>query len=1175
MKPLLDQLMNGNVRFESYTKFAEDYKSVEQLLENDYISEIKAIKEANGNEAIFAKISKGIICFYLKENTSNYMSTFINMRGNYMDVLLRNGKLEVYVDDNINVWRSVETYNKQFSAPQKYPLPSGKAGTPTSDLGHRIVSNEYMRTVGAHCFVVNTYANGNWAYAYDFHTPSLGSCTGCDNYPVKSIKMAQKAGYSISLTGRREEGVISIMYRKDGVANTVFFQRINVGYTATYPKEESFVLSDRASTPRNISGNSPYHILTYTIDSKTVIAVLNYIDNKWTAETIYQFNDYASVTEARVVPHPQTQRLPDVHLIANIANKGMFHIILKYTGKELYLHNLCPIEASQYTCALLSYSDDLILYYSYRDADKNMVIKRLEYDADIDEWQEYNFLSSNQSVVTVLPAYTTEFVFKDTATSLPVVNQKVRINAPENVLVDTTAGLLEIGANIKKELTTDNTGRVYITQYCNSLEAIPINLEIPGLLPRNQVLTLKQYERNQKTLERTTGASLYEARKKDSDTPDADSYLIPARYRTKDNAENLHKGIQELLKYFPKVNDNPYNYGVYLKDADATDDNTRVHAIDSHWSLTLDGDKLVYNKMTREEAEARITALKSSNDMGFFEFLKSIGDFFMAVGKKIISIVETIVSGVKKVFRFILDGIAYLVEFIVNTLSDVFDVIGIIFAQIAIFFIDIFLWLACKIRWSDILRTQEAISGSLKEVLKLIPGYLSAVENKLVVGIETAKKAIVTELEKGKKSTKFNNKSLRNGTSYTDNPQLNYELSNNILVRNLNYSSYHASNTFAGTLELTSQENAILEDTINTLTEFCHSMEQSDGVKRLLQLLENVGASSQNIMNLTFNLLIEIVQAFVEILLDAAAFVCKKIFQMLITLTESFVKLLTAPIKIPFFSSFYRGLTRKELSILDLSSLLSATVATITYAFINGKPLFKSDAEVNRFITDTKSAFAGRPAIDNKMPDHWGIAIGAIATGCGFISTLTNTASNLISTKESASKEDGENSVLDNLAGNLAIATEIGWCIFSHPLFYKNEEETWEWFAWAQFAVGTLFDSSMAIFESVNKKMPSPLRKVGLVVTSIIGCVHFAFTIVRCIVKKKDGKSIHPASAIAEFICSVQEISTFILFKKHPFPIVVYGVLGGAATVGIPICYIIEATTAETNISPETLSIKR
>lgn len=1166
MKPLLDQLINGNVRFESYTKFTEDYKSVEQLLENDYIHEIKAIKEANGNEAVFINISKGIICFYQNENNSNYMSTFINLKGNYMDVLLRNGKLEVYVDDNVNVWRSVETHNKQFSAPQKYTFPSGKAGTPTRDLGHRIVSNEYMRTVGAHCFVVNTYTNGNWSYAYDFHT-ALGSCTGCDNYPVKSIKMSQKAGYSISLTAHQEKGVISIMYRKDGVANTVFFQSIDVGATASYPKEESFVLPDRASTPRNISGSSPYRILTYSIDSKTVIAALKYVDKKWSVETMYQFEGYASVTEARVIPHSQTQRFPDVHLMANTANKGMFHIILKCTGKEMYLHNLCPIEASQHTCALLSYSDDLILYCSYRDADKNIVIKRLEYDADIDEWQEYKFLSSGQSVVTVLPAYTTEFVFTDTATNLPAANQKVRINAPENVLVDTTAGLFEIGANIKKELTTDNAGKVYITQYCNSLEAIPIDLEIPGLLPQNQILTLKQYERNQKTLEQTTGASLYKARKTDGDTPDADSYLIPARYRTKENAENLHKGIQELLKYFPKVNDNPYNYGLYLKDADATYDNTRVHAIDSHWSLTLEGDKLVYNKMTREEAEARITALKSSNDMGFFGFLKSIGDFFMAVGKKIISIVETIVSGVKKVFRFILDGIAYLVEFIVNTLSDVFDVIGIIFAQISIFFIDIFLWLACKIRWSDILRTQEAISGSLKEVLKLIPGYLSAVENKFVTGMETTKRAIVTELEKGKKSTEFNNKSLGNKTSYTDNPQLNYELSNNILVRNLSYSSYHASNIFAGTLELNSQENAILEDTINTLTEFCHSMEQSDGVKRLLQLLEDVGTSSQKIMNLTFNVLIEIVLAFVEILLDAATFVCKKIFEMLISLTESFVKLLTTPIKIPFFSPFYRELTRKEISILDLSSLLSATVATITYAFIKGKPLFKSDNEVNRFITDTKSAFSGRSAIDNKIPDHWKTVIGAIAMGCGFISTLTNTAFTLNSTEAIASEENGENNVLCDLAGNLPIATEIGWCIFSHPLFYEDGEETWEWCSWTQFAVGTLFDSSLAIFESVNKKMPKTLRKVGLVVTSLIGCVHFAFTIVRCIVKKKDGNSIHPASATAEFICSVQEISTFILFSKHPIPLVVYGVLGSAAAIGLPICYSIEAVTSKSIIS--------
>ncbi len=1169
MIPVNNQFHNSSIYFETYTKFTEDYKTIENLVQQDGVLEIVAIKDAYDKEYIFLNTSWGIYCMEIKEGEHTYSATLIDMKGENMKVFLENGEIVVFVKENSELWYS-KRLNGTFIKKTKYPYYVPDSLNFVWDEEQYVLATDYMRrknlggmilrghetnaALGRQDGFIHVYTDTKAQINYEYHRFPHQKTSFCSSFLALENTYFMYQSYRI-------EGEEDMYYTYGSILNPNDWSECYIKNIDKSVKGFNCICA--------VYGHPSFPLIWYSLEDGTInIAQLTYERFKpvqiETAVTMLSFSDSFRVIGTKIMPTDKYFKT-ELHVICYTEEEGLMHLHLEHqsrTGEQYKLKNISTIAPHSDAYELLGYSNDLVIYYKDYDKWGKMSIRRLEYDFEEEKWTEYNFLALCGSGFTSISCYTTEMTFYDTIKDrIPKQGLEVTVKAEDNIMVDTSVGMKEIGKDVPVKLTTDGFGKIYITQYCDEIYAVPITVECPDIFSEDKALEIHQYERIKDEISKFSASDFIEAKKMDGEKPDEDSPLVPLQAgqtekEREENCQNLHMAVQELLKEMKQGNNSPVNYGVYLKDKnEKSQQNYNWHSgYESHWSFTTEGNNAVFKRLSREEAEQEIVLLKSqAQDGSFFSFLKSIGDFIVSVAKKIFQVVKTIVSGVKKTFGFIFNGILHWVEFIFDPLiklvNRVLDCIAVVFSQVFVFFADIVLWLAFRIRWSDVIRTKNAVRDAANAVLEILPEFILKFEGKAVSAIQDTKLKILAGLDTLKSA-----QTLGEVGKVDQDTDTAYAMSNNMMMRN--YTQLQNGEGISIDLTSSLSDTVFLDKPFKLLQDFCEKAGKTEGVEELKNFLSKYMSNPFQISMDTF---VELISVLVKALFDMSIVVVKAMFEIIAELFRELKTLFNTPIQVPFFSSFFKGISgNSDLTINELSSLLIGFTASVVYGIGNRKPIFANNTEAENFVKDVRSSFSG--FYDKNIPAHYVETIGVINCAAGIVSTASCFVSDTLDFMgEPGAKKEKENwqNAL-TLFGGITCGSTMVWLITDIPYLNNPEEqvniETPEIVGWGYFMVGFVIDSLIFIADT-KLGLGKTASKIVKVYTMFYGLGHAGITGYRIACTK----DFHWASGMAEIGCSAKEIITILLLSKNPYCFLFYTGISAVNLFTLPAAYIIEA----------------
>lgn len=335
--------------------------------------------------------------------------------------------------------------------------------------------------------------------------------------------------------------------------------------------------------------------------------------------------------------------------------------------------------------------------------------------------------------------------------------------------------------------------------------------------------------------------------------------------------------------------------------------------------------------------------------------VEKIRDFCRSVVKGIVTVVKWIVDGVKMVVEFVLNGVKMIFDAVIKVVQEVFHFVETIFAAIAIFFLTIFVWLASLFIWKDVMRTKRAFNGLMTMFFAQLPEMAESLKQTLLTQLELGKGEIDKALEELISQMDANlsfDKYMQN-TVPAEDFSIAYAMSNNPLQSRLENNNMQELTI---SLRQIFEENAgPFDELFNLVKKFCTDISDNPHFKESLDYFQKAFTDIDTLLSSLLCGLLSALRGIIQLIFSGMSAIISGVFDLMKTIMKLASKIFISEIKIPFFTSFYKGICGDKLTLLDLLCTFLALPTVLIYK-AKGKSLpFNSDKDVENFIEYIKS----------------------------------------------------------------------------------------------------------------------------------------------------------------------------------------------------------------------------
>lgn len=786
--------------------------------------------------------------------------------------------------------------------------------------------------------------------------------------------------------------------------------------------------------------------------------------------------------------------------------------------------SLIPLANSASMLSAVKYNGAMQLFYV---TDKDNLLHRLE-DMEGANWDETTYETSEAESVTRQPCYSTELTFTDPKhKTVPLSGIQVTLTAESRTYVETAEGISMIDENTSVTTATDSQGKLFFRQYSSRLDVPTIYASVSGdLLGNDEQLSFSQFSDVYDRIGKVDGDALLAAQQFDSKTSETVP-LISDKYRNKDNADQLAKGIQQLVGSLNCANTDV----MQLRKNDLCQSTAFKNTENlPSWRLQfMDDGSIVYEELTGLQAEKLISGFSCEDGLGLPKWLTKIGDFFRSVVKSIVRVCEVVINGIKAAVRFVLNGVEMVFETVLNVVQDVLKFVEIIFAPVLVLFKHIFRWLASLFGWNYVLYTKKAISGMIELLLDWLPQNASEFSSFVCGKIETAQKKVDEWIDDiiEKIAPSGGAMSYFESEMPEENEQYLYEMSSDPIQAK--FKKALASDTDINSIMLFDDyETTEFDDFFAELKSFIGSLSDNGAFEEAVNYFKSAFDNMDNFFSFLLSGILSAIKALINLILNGCAKIVSGLFDTLSSILSKLKELITAKISIPLLSEIYSWISDDDLTFIDLAALFAALPTTIIGKLALGSVPFASEKDSIEFVERLKKSMKftlseqlseSNEVSRENLSDNDELILKVVLT----MSALHYGAINLC--LDAASVGGGGETSLEKAVAVVSLVLEGTWLITSCPAFYDSSTSTeaqkgYSWAMWAVFIIGMGIDTTFFIIQ----KKHVDAEQTGRWFTTFYGAVHFLAALVGGI-----GQWLDACTTCGEVFCSVVEMSRFML----------------------------------------------
>jgi hypothetical protein len=608
---------------------------------------------------------------------------------------------------------------------------------------------------------------------------------------------------------------------------------------------------------------------------------------------------------------------------------------------------------------------------------------------------------------------------------------------------------------------------------------------------------------------------------------------IDPAHKLKEKIEEKMTSKESLRKAKKQDKDNTPLIGENVSDEDLEGVAQATHQMIDHSKELEEGAKVHYNFTGHPDAPSPNVGVSFYSFPSLSDIGHALGDVWHAAKKGFLKITKVIYEKVKDGFKFVVHIAGEVFEWVSKVASDVFHFLERVWEKIKVAFEDLFEFIAFLFSWDDILRTKDALKEYTHAMFDGLQDGLDGMQNEIngfFDGIQEKLKALSSEnqlnsqdLQKIKKDNSKKGASDPRATGVIDNNKSG--LSNG-----------EASKVIKS--QLPSEESSLIDKLANIFSELKNEI--GDDIQALEESIHKVVSGDKGIG--------DFIKDFVLLLADAAIEIVQQIinlfFELLKALLDGIDKLLSAEIKIPFFSALYESVSGAPLSVLDLICLFIAIPTTVVYKLIEDEEPFGDKDVKNAYVAsgrnmfsvfsnndDTRTSVQTQPRgvmsfasvsgdkVESKGTKVTKVINGAVAYGAGMITALLFVPNKVIGMAP-AGKTDvipGQG-IIEKLSAGISAIGLINNIWYHYSEFYdeyiNNKGQTTKWSVLALSGIVAVKVGVAAYLIVGKDKLESGYDKVkpvinGILMPTLKACL--LFKNLNTMIFKKHCKGIKPS----------------------------------------------------------------
>lgn len=660
-----------------------------------------------------------------------------------------------------------------------------------------------------------------------------------------------------------------------------------------------------------------------------------------------------------------------IHLFGLSKNNRLWHIAP--SSEDTWLEPVPLHDEVVNLSACVNSSDAIELYFIGNQTNTPMT-RMVRDDKTGDWWAEQIELPSSKDIEAHVVYATDVTVCNEKGTPQP--NTAVTISASNLVKITVNDSIYNVGpTNLSVTVFTNHAGKIAVAQPTNSLGAATLSFSLSSQQP----IGVRQFAGIQDRLAMITAEELIAA--KDAN----EKPLLPDKYRNIDSAKALSQSFQACMKLVQStaikldttgLNSSARRLGIGSHDRDATEQLNRIIVPNQPlcWLIEFNEQTVVYRELTEKTAQDELNLMVSYTSVsseGLSTSISELGDLVTALSNGIAKVTKALITAVNNkvsvTITFVIDGINYIIESAITFVEEVFDLVEVALANVEVTFEKTFEWLGFVFDWDDILRTHSIIAYTIEEFLTFLPMASSRMKKlmddgitNLVQQIDPAFNELVEKLGNSNIGNSFRN-------NRKESPVFSYAISNNqILDAIMSGSTIAQLRIPVANLK---EMSGPIDDLLNKIQDLTNSIVDNNEFLHAKEIFQNLGDNLDQILSGITAGLLRIIQGITKFMLQGVQTVVDCLIDSLSMLTEVLLRLLKAACNVPFVSSFYKWLTKEDLSPLSLIALIAAIPTTVLYKSIYKTAPFSDQASVDLFKSSyTRQAlltsFGLEPSLD-------------------------------------------------------------------------------------------------------------------------------------------------------------------------------------------------------------------
>ena len=482
--------------------------------------------------------------------------------------------------------------------------------------------------------------------------------------------------------------------------------------------------------------------------------------------------------------------------------------------------------------------------------------------------------------------------------------------------------------------------------------------------------------------------------------------------------------------------------------------------------------------------------------------------------------------------NFVMDGISWLADLVIECLADALDAVMSFFAAVGAFFKDLFAFLGYLFDWPDILRTADAVSYGITQVLELVSSAVAGLQGQVAGGIASAKTNVAewfaglqAKAQSMGSIAAVGNQGERADAASTS-PVLS-GVSNNVLMNALMDHGAAAQPVSISSFSLDDDDPSAMFVALST----AEGQDPNALVSLTAGLQGHMAgpAGLDKFVQTSVSTILQLIEQAVQAILDGAQAVADALFNIIQWAVKQTNDFLTAPLEIPLLTNLYTTVVNpgQPLTIAGLSSIIVAVPATVIYKLVAGSAPFPTDGDVNSFKTNytvsamqkssgltpsgapTLGRLGARPGLVESdappVPTQTyvpvrseaqllaGIISGVSSLVGGVLAAISDTELPLVASSPPADAPSSPLASFYKVVGTIAVACDVSAAAFSLPGVWDADggsPEPAEVILWTYSAVGTVVDLGMLVASGSRRARGNAFRDGVAVAWTMYGGIH-------------------------------------------------------------------------------------